>query len=605
VWAEPEPRGALASYLRAVRAHRLLVAAVVLAIVGASLVGVVRRTPEYKSTAQLVINPLPQTDDALLGLPVIRDSGDPTRTIQTAATLLESSEAAGATARRLGTGWTKRLVLDRIDIEPAGESNILDVTARAGSEVAAARLANTFVAATLNQRNAALRHKVTPIIDRLTLIRAGLPRDDPSVTDLESRITQLAEVAVGGDPTAQLSRPATSSSSAEGAPSWLIVLLALVGGVVLASVAAFFTELLGPRTIRAEEELKEVHAGPVLAQIPKARSRWPRRRRASPLAAEPAVLASFRSLELQLRMQKGEHHTILFTSPSAGDGRTTCVIDFAMELASAEQRVILIDLDLHQPSLSHKLGIVGETDLRLALAQGAALSDALVPMPDLPMVSVVPGHPAAAAPTLEQVGLRLPDLIAEARSRADFVLIDTSPLGEVGDALRFIHSVDDIVLVARLNHTRVAGVEVVRDLLLRAGKPATGYILVGEDRASLNEVRRPLLAEAPQPPGEAATASPTEAVSKTRAAAKTTSITDLVAAGLLAPDAELVASSQGQQHIAHIRGKKIELNGTRYRSLSAAAASITGRRTDGWTFWQTRVADKNVPLAKLREELRT
>ena len=498
-WAEPEPRGALASYLRAVRAHRLFVAVVVFATVGASLISLARRTPEYKSTAQLLINPLPQTDDALLGLPVIRDSGDPTRTIQTAATLLESSEAAEATARRVGAGWTKRLVLDRIDIEPEGESNILDVTARAGSEVAAVRLANTFVAATLNQRNAAVRHKVTPIVDRLTLIRAGLPRGDPSVTDLETRITQLEEVAVSGDPTVQLSRPATSSRSV-GAPSWLIVVLALGAGVILASVAAFLMEQLGPRRIRAEEELKEVNAGPVLAQIPKAPLRWPRRRHASSLAAPPAVLASFRSLELQLGIQDGEHRTILFTSPSARDGRTTCVIEFALALASAEQRVILIDLDLREPSLAGKLGIVGETDLRLALAEGARLSDALVPVPGLPMVGVVPGLPGAAAPTLEQIGQRLPDLIADARLGADYVLIDTSPLGELGDALRFIRSVDDVVLVARLNHTSVDGVEMVRDLLLGAGKPATGYVLVGGSRASPTELRRRLRAETPQPP---------------------------------------------------------------------------------------------------------
>jgi Mrp family chromosome partitioning ATPase len=448
------------------------------------------------------------------------------------------------------------------------------------------------VAASLTQRNRALRRRVARIVDRLTVVRAGLRRDDPSLTDLGSRITQLEEVAVGGDPTAQLSRPATSSSSALGAPSWLILVLALVAGVVLASVAAFLTELFSPRTIRAEEELKELQAGPVLAQIPDARSRW-RGHPASALEAPREVLASFQSLELQLRMQDGEHRTILFTSPSTGDGRTTCVIDFALELASAGQSVILIDLDLRHPSLASKLGIVGETNLGLALAEGADLIDALVPVPGLPMVSVVPGLPGTATRNLEQLG-RLPDLIAEARSRAAYVLIDTAPLGEAADALQLIHSVDDIVLVARLNHTHVAGVEVVHDLLFRAGKPATGYVLVGGGLPSPHELLlRRLRAQAPPPTSETAT-SP---------AASATSIADLVTSGLLAPDAELVANSHGEQHIARLRGKQIELNGKRYRSLSTAAASVTGRRTDGWTFWRAQVDDKHVPLSKLREEL--
>jgi Mrp family chromosome partitioning ATPase len=512
VWAEPEPRGALVSYVRAVKAHQLLAVAVVLTSLLASVVWLVQKTPEHKSTAQLLINPLPQTDDALLGLPVIRDSGDPTRTIQTAASLLDSPAAAQATAARMGTGWSEQRVRDHVDIEPDGESNILDVTARAGSGEDAERLANTFVAASLNQRNAALRRRVGPIIDKLTAIRAGLPRDDPSLTDLESRITELEEVSVGGDPTAQLSRSATSSS-AVGPPGWLIVALALVAGAVLASVAAFLTELIGPRTIRAEDELKELHAGPVLAQVPGTSPRRPGQRPTVPRAAPPAVLASFRSLDLQLRMQEGEHRTILFASPSAGDGRTTCVVDFALELASAEQSVILIDLDTREPDLARKLGVAGETDLRFALAPDAGLGHALVPVPGLPMVSVVPGIPGGAAPTLEQVGQRLPELIAEARSIAAYVLIDTAPLGEFGDALRFIHSVDDVILVARLDHTVADGIEVVRDLLLRAGKPATGYVLVGGRLASPDERRRRLRAEAPEPPSsEAATASPSEAV---------------------------------------------------------------------------------------------
>jgi Mrp family chromosome partitioning ATPase len=214
-------------------------------------------------------------------------------------------------------------------------------------------------------------------------------------------------------------------------------------------------------------------------------------------------------------LQESEHRTILFTSPSAGDGRTSCVIDFALELTSAEQKVVLIDLDLRRPSLASRLGVSGGTDVRVALPSDAGLRDALVPVPGSPMMSVVPGPSGAAASTLEQIGRRLPELIDDARSSADYVLIDTSPLGEVVDALRFIHSVDDVVVVARLNHTRVAGVEVVRDLLLRAGKPATGYVVVGgRGLPSLNELRRRLRAEAPKLLGKAVTSSRGDAVAK-------------------------------------------------------------------------------------------
>ena len=598
VGAESQPRGALESYLRAVRAHRLLAAIVVLATLLASIVWLSQRTPEYKATARLLVNPLPQTDE-LLGLPVIRDSGEPTRTMQTAASVLESPRAARAAASRLGAGWTAQQVLNDIDLQPQGESNILAVTARTDNARTAVDLTNTFAKATLDTRDAALRQDVAPLIDQLKKTRASLGTSDPSAADIESRIVALEELAVGGDPSTGFSRVA-ASTSAEGAPGWLIVFLALLAGLVLASVTAVLKEMLGPPTIRSEGELEDVHAAPVLSRDPARSWVWPGQQPPSPLATPPEVLAHFRSLEFQLA---GGHRAILFTSPSTRNGTTTCVIDFALELASAGQEVILFDLDLRKPELASRLGAAGKNDLGAVLSRSSALEGGLVPVPDRPAIKVLPGISDPGRATLEKVSRRLPDLIAQARTRLAHVLIDTSPLGEFGDALRFAPAVDDVVLVARLDHTTVAGVEEVRDLLGRAGKQAAGYVVVGDVRPGLRGRRRrpsPAVGRGggagPEPP-------PLKPVSRPRVAAAARSITDLVETGLLPPNAELVASSNGREHVAYLRGEQVDLNGTRYGSLSAAAASITGKPTNGWTFWRTRFDNEYVPLAKVREQL--
>jgi hypothetical protein len=76
-----------------------------------------------------------------------------------------------------------------------------------------------------------------------------------------------------------------------------------------------------------------------------------------------------------------------------------------------------------------------------------------------------------------------------------------------------------------------------------------------------------------------------------------------VDAGLLPRDAKLVARTNRREHFARLNAGKVTLNGTQYASLSAAAASITGRKTDGWTFWQTWVDGEYVPLSVLRNRL--
>jgi Mrp family chromosome partitioning ATPase len=474
---ESQTEGALGSYVRSLRAHRVLFAAVVLAVLAGSLIWLVVRAPEYQASAELLVNPLPQEDETFLGLPVIRDSGDPTRTIQTAATLLHSPEGADLTARRIDDGMTGDDVLRAVEVQAEGQSNIVAITAHADGAAKASRLANSFAQATLDVRATALRRDIRQVVQRLESGARG--SDAAAREEVDARLAKLEAVRTSGDPTTLLASRATVPPAPEGAPGWLIAALALLAGLVLATGATLLMETLTPRRLREEEELAASDDVRVLARVPALPRTWKRRRQASPLVSAPPSPASFRGLQLQLAVQGGDHRTMLFTSASAGDGKTSSVVDFALELAAGEAEVVLIDLDLRKPMLAQALGVSAQTSLEAALAPGGRLADALVPVPGLPSVSVVPGVADTRLATLELIGARLPDLLAEALAMAAYVLIDTAPLGEVGDALRFADAVDDVLIVVRLDHTSLASVEVVQELLRRARKPAAGYIVVG------------------------------------------------------------------------------------------------------------------------------
>jgi capsular polysaccharide biosynthesis protein len=167
--------GALGPYLRAIRGHRLLILMVTLAAIGASAAWIILRTPEYKATADLLVTPLPQEDQTFLSLPLLRDSGDPTRTVQTAATVVESGQAAQRTARTLGRGWTPRKVLEAVDVQPQGESNILAVTATAEDAPVAARIANAFARGALDARSEAVKRQANFEIQRCPTSRPKPP----------------------------------------------------------------------------------------------------------------------------------------------------------------------------------------------------------------------------------------------------------------------------------------------------------------------------------------------------------------------------------------------------------------------------------------------
>src|SRR3954463_14913623 len=154
-WVQPGPgptdpggdpgEGALGSYVRAVRGHLVLVIAITVAAGIAALAWGQMRTPTYEATAQMLVTPISADDSTYLGLPLVRDTGDPPRTLQTAATLIDSPRAAALTARRLGGNWTQRRVEKAVSVTPQGQSSIVDITATASKAGTSAHIANIYV----------------------------------------------------------------------------------------------------------------------------------------------------------------------------------------------------------------------------------------------------------------------------------------------------------------------------------------------------------------------------------------------------------------------------------------------------------------------------
>jgi Mrp family chromosome partitioning ATPase/capsular polysaccharide biosynthesis protein len=471
--------GALGPYLRALRAHRVLVAVVTLAAIAASLGWLAVRAPEYRATAQLLVTPLPQDDRTFLGLQLIRDSGDPTRTVQTAAALVGSQQAALLTAQRLGPGWTARRVAEAVDVEPVGESNILAVSARWPQPAVAARLANEFAAASLRARRLGLQAQIDAMVGRLrdqlraTQRTGGTPAD----TDL-GQLQQLQNLRNSPDPTLTLSQQAVAPASPSGAPGWLVLALAVLGGFTLAMGAALLTGHLN-RRIRDSDEAVGLFETDVLARVPLVGARQRRTTRA-PLFMPPEVQEAFRTLAVQLEQRTGGSGTLMITSASSGDGKTSSSIGLACALVASGRRVTLMDFDLRKPDIARLLGLGDRPGLTSLLRAQAALADLVVQAPQLPPLRVVTAGTSGDTLMLEPLTRRLPDIVAQARRSADYVIFDTPPLGEVSDALRMAVQADEILVVTRPGHTDRGRFELMRDLLERSGRRPTGMIVLGE-----------------------------------------------------------------------------------------------------------------------------
>jgi Mrp family chromosome partitioning ATPase/capsular polysaccharide biosynthesis protein len=491
----PVPRpdageGALAPYLRAIRARWYLVALATIAAVAGSLVLLSTSSRDYEATAKLYVAPVERNDRTFLGLRVLRDSNDPARVVQTAATLVESPEAADLTAKRLGGDWTQARVLRAVRVEPLGQSSVLAVIARAHKPEVAADVANTFARSSLDTRSMALQKQLTAMIEQL---RASSAAEQPTrrrpSSAVSQRIVELEAVRRAGvDPTLSLTQPATPEDSALGASTTLIIVAALLAGLALGAVLAVAVDARDPR-VSDQDDLVRLYPLPILAGVPRMpRQSW---RPSSRLQSE--AVEAFRSLRVQLQ-HLGTGRAILVTSASSGDGKTTVAANLAFAFVEAGQRVALMDFDLRSPQLARAVG--APLDAELPADRQPVIADGVRPVfvecPEAPGLKVLA---RSEETSLESLVERLPQLLLDALSVAEYVIIDAPPIGELSDAYRIAPQVDDVVLVARPRHTQRASLRIARDMLERAGVVPRGILVVGQTLDGYYTSRRYLTRE--------------------------------------------------------------------------------------------------------------
>jgi capsular exopolysaccharide synthesis family protein len=144
------------------------------------------------------------------------------------------------------------------------------------------------------------------------------------------------------------------------------------------------------------------------------------------------------------------------TSPGSGEGKTVTTLNLAGSLAqSPDTRVLVIDADLHRPSVAKYLGMDGYQSpglVELISRDDVGLDD-VVDRLDGQNLSVLPSGQYQAGAYELLNSRKLDTIVEEARRRFDYVLIDTPPLMPLPDCRLIGRSVDGYFLVVAAHRT--------------------------------------------------------------------------------------------------------------------------------------------------------
>ena len=305
---------------------------------------------------------------------------------------------------------------------------------------------------------------------------------------------------------------------------WLNLLLAFLSSMLLAVAVAVVSDVLD-NTVRDPDQVSRLMNAQVIGSLPAVKD-W--RRRLSPINAHTSfhangVLANGvasnghvngaarsgkrgRNKDLAVAAESGyaalstyeeairtlrnsilltdfdrRLRSILLTSASPSEGKSTVAAHLAATHAGQGKRTLLIDGDLRRPSVHRLYQVPNSVGLSNVLLQQISWRDALVRIPEPAGLDILPAGPSTRRAS-DLVGTGLAELVEEAAREYDLVVLDAPPLLGFAEPLQMASAVDGVIVVARAGDTSRTALSSVITTLARLRANLVGVVL--------NEVHR-------------------------------------------------------------------------------------------------------------------
>jgi capsular exopolysaccharide synthesis family protein len=230
-----------------------------------------------------------------------------------------------------------------------------------------------------------------------------------------------------------------------------ILLVGLIFGVILGIVQAFLREFFD-NTFKSLEELERHTDVPVYGIVPH------RSTKRSFIHYKEALQVMWSNLELSPNAKSVK--VITFTSSVSGEGKTLTTTEFGKVMAKNGKRVVVINMDMRKPTLHESFGLPNTVGISTLLAGKESLVSA-IQQTDITNLHVITSGPKPPNPTGLIMSKYFEKVIEVLKTRYDYILIDSPPIGLVADAMKIMHLSDLTLIVVRVNYSKKDFIKVV------------------------------------------------------------------------------------------------------------------------------------------------
>ena len=241
------------------------------------------------------------------------------------------------------------------------------------------------------------------------------------------------------------------------APIWPIAkriyMMAVLAGGFAGLLLIFLVRYLN-RRIRDIGTVQEISPVPVIGLIRKLKkSVVTSDSQTLLLEHEPVFIESIRSLRnsLVFLMNKSQDKVICISSEVSGEGRSFTAAHLGYSLAQLEKKVIIIDADLRKPSNEKSLS-KEKVGLSAYLSEYKSLME-VIQTTEIKNLDILPAGITPSNPSELLQNYKMEELLGFLQNIYDYIIIDTSPLGAVSDAVSLISKADINLFILRSGKT--------------------------------------------------------------------------------------------------------------------------------------------------------
>jgi capsular exopolysaccharide synthesis family protein len=268
--------------------------------------------------------------------------------------------------------------------------------------------------------------------------------------------------------------------------------LGIVLGLGLGIGLGFFQEYLD-KTLKTPDEVEKLLRLPSLGVLPRFApngahaaedGKFDALARSGEVAVAPALqtnaeaVEAFRSLRTSILLSANPvPKLLLVTSALPGEGKTTTTLNLGATLASLGSRVVIVDCDMRRPACHRSTGVKNSPGFVQCLTGRVSLAEAVLPVPGVPNLSVVPCGPIPPNPAEVLSTPLAAELLRKLCSEFEYVLVDSPPLLSVADSRILATITEATVLVTRAFESPYDAVRRARNLLYGAGARILGVAL--------------------------------------------------------------------------------------------------------------------------------